>query len=622
MLQQMRKLSKSWVSTVLMGGLALSFALWGIGDIFRGRTSTAVASVGSTEIDQSEFSRDYRNTIRMLSQRQRTDISQEEARKLGLPQNTLDRMMDDAALSNLSSSLGLTVSDEDVTREIQSVPAFQGITGTFDHQTFVQRVSELGYTEDGFIAVMRRDLARAQLRTAVEDGLSAPVGYIGAVLTYINEARSAQYVVVTPAMLRPIAPPDDTTLAAYISAHAAKFSTPEYRAVTYAAIGPEDVADKITVSDKQLHDQYDQNKSKYVVAETRDADQISFPTEAEATAARAKIDSGMTFEALAASRKLTARTTDMGSVTRDTLTDKAEADALFALPQGGVSQPVKGPFGSVLLRVRKITPAVNKSFDDVRAELEKQVKDELAGSMIVDIANKFTDAEGGGDDTAQAGQSSGMHVVKIPAMDANGVTPEGTKADIPAAPEFLKAVASADVGVDADPVQTPDNHLFAVKVTGVTPPKLKSLDIVRDAALAAWISDARAKALAAKANEIAAEANRTKTLPGAQESGRLSRDTKNDTFSPKLVELLFSKPAGVAVTGPLGKGEGYVVARTVGISHTKVQPNDPALRAVGQAVSRQIGTDMSQSMAAAEKARQGSQVDRKLLDQAIGNESS
>jgi peptidyl-prolyl cis-trans isomerase D len=215
-----------------------------------------------------------------------------------------------------------------------------------------------------------------------------------------------------------------------------------------------------------------------------------------------------------------------------------------------------------------------------------------------------------------------MRVVKIPAVDSHGFTPDGTKADIPTQPEFLKAVASADVGIDGDPVQTQDGHLFAIKVTGITPPKLKSMDMIHDSALAAWMKDAQAKALARKANEIAAQANRDGKLPGAQPGGRLARDTKSDVFSPQLIALIFSKPSGVAVAGPLGKGGNYLVARITGVAHAKVQPNDPSLRGIGRVISQQIGSDMSGSLAAAENTRQGAQVNQKMLDQAVGNEGA
>jgi len=622
MLQQMRKFSKSWFSTALLGALALSFVIWGIGDIFRGAPNTTVASIGGTRIDQTYFSREYRNTVRSLGQRFGKDITPDEARRLGLPRNTLDRLMDEAALNNYANSFGLMVSPEQVDREIQSISAFNGVLGTFDYQTFLSRLQQLGYSEQEFRMRMQLDMTRSQLRVATEDGLSAPTGYVAALMNYINEARVAEYIIVTPETVGAIAPPDDKTLMAYIAAHEKRFSTPEYRTLTYAVIGPEDVMSKITVTDKQLHDAYDQHKAEYVVPEKRDADQINFPTEAEATAARARLSAGTTFDALAAERKLSAKAIDMGTVSKDQL-DKAQADALFALPENGISAPVKSSFGWSVMRVRKISPAINKSFDDAKADLEKQLKTELAASNLVDITNTFTDKEGSGDDVGQAARASGMRVVNVSAVDANGMTPEGTKAEVPAGADFMKSVFTAEIGLDGDVFQAPDGHWYALKVSGSTPPKLKSLDIIRADAIAAWTKDTRAKTLAAKAKALAEQANREGRLSGAvQTSGRLARDTKNDTFSAELIAAIFAKPAGVAVSGPLGKGEGYVVARTTGISHGKFTQNDQNFRAIGRALSQQVAGDITESLAAAEKARQKSSIDQKLLDQAAGQESS
>ncbi|HEX2589974.1 MAG TPA: SurA N-terminal domain-containing protein [Rhizomicrobium sp.] len=620
----MRKLSKSWVSTVLMGGLALSFALWGIGDIFRGSVSTDVGAVGGTKIEQTQFQREYRNTMRVLGQRMGKDVTTDEARKLDLPRKTLDRMLDEQAVANFTDGLGLKVGDDTVTREIQSMPAFQGVTGTFDHDVFIQRIGQIGFGEKEFIEIMRRDLARAQVKTAIENGMTAPPGYVAALMAYINEARVAQYVVVTPASAGAIAPPSDKVLTDYIAAHPGSFSTPEYRSVTLAAIGPEDVAAKVTVTDKQLHDAYDTNKSKYVVPETRETDQVSFPNEADARAARAKIDGGMSFDALAASRKLSAKAISMGAVSRESLTDTAQGDAIFSLTENGVSQPVKGPFGWVLYRVRKINAPINKTFDDVKAELDKQVRDEVAQSSLVDVINKFTDAEGGGEDTAQAGKSVGMRIDQMAEVDAQGLAPDGSKTVLAGNPVLLKAVFAADVGVDGDPMQVAnDQHWYAIKVGGVTAPKLKSLSVVRDRALAAWTRDMQIKALQKQANALAAQANKDGHLTGAvQTSGRLERGAKSGVLSEKIIQTLFTKPVGVAVVGPIAIGEGFVVARTIAVSHPKTLPSANDFKQIGRALSQQIASDFTDALGTAEKNRQGSSVNQKQLDQAVGAENT
>ena len=69
MIQWMHGLSKSFLATLLMGVLALSFVVWGVGDIFTGATRTAVATVGGVSIESVDFQRTYRNFIRQQSER-------------------------------------------------------------------------------------------------------------------------------------------------------------------------------------------------------------------------------------------------------------------------------------------------------------------------------------------------------------------------------------------------------------------------------------------------------------------------------------------------------------------------------------------------------------------------
>ena len=78
-----------------------------------------------------------------------------------------------------------------------------------------------------------------------------------------------------------------------------------------------------------------------------------------------------------------------------------------------------------------------------------------------------------------------MHFAKIAAVDAQGLAPDGTKTVAATVdPEFLAQIFKAEVGDEGDPFPTADGHYYALKVDGVTPPKLKALDAVRAEALA------------------------------------------------------------------------------------------------------------------------------------------
>lgn len=630
MIQWMHALSKSWVATLLMGGLTLSFVVWGIADVFTGMGSDAVATVGSTDVSSGDFQRSYRNFVRNQGQRMGVEITPDMAQKMGLGQVALQQMVSRAALDNEASRLGLTTPDAEVAQNVRGMAPFRGPLGSFDRPTFLQAIGNAGYSEDQFIAEIRRDTTREQLTQAVEGNFLIPPTYAQALFEYINERRAADYVIVSPDAAGAIAPPSDAVLAAYVKANADRFSTPEYRDADYASLTMDDVMPSITVTDAEIKQAYDNAKATYQVPEKRDVQQIEFKTEAEAKDARAKIQAGTSFEALAASLKKTDKDISLGTLAQADLPDAERAKAVFALPLNEVSQPVRTGFGGwALIRVTKITPGVNRSLDDVKDELRKTVAQQLAANKLVDAVNAFTDARSSGDDLAAAAKKAGMKVAHVKAVDPSGLTPDGQKAEVPADPEFLPALFKAEVGEDSDPFATKAGNYFAVKVNGVTPPKLKSLDLVRADALNSWTQEQKNKAVAEKAAALTAQAEKEKSLDGVakalkvsvQHSPALNRQTSDTMFSAPLIAKLFDAKPGEIVSGPQGLSGNYIIAKVTGISHPRLNPRDPNFTGGMAQLASGVAGDMSIAMANAARARQGVKVNRKLVDSVVGGGS-
>ncbi|HVP83169.1 MAG TPA: SurA N-terminal domain-containing protein [Rhizomicrobium sp.] len=611
MLQKMRGFAKSWVSSILLGGLALAFAFWGIGDIFQGRTSTDVATVGGRAITQESFQTEYRNEMRRRSM-MGVEFTPEMARAMNLGKQVLDRSLFRAALDNIAEKLKLTISDALVAAQIKNMPDFKGPLGTFDKQTFLRVANDNGFTEQGFINQMRADTARDQLVRAVSDRFPIPNGYVGAIYAYQTEVRGADYFEVPASAAGSVAPPTDAQLEAYAKAHSATFSTPEYREVTYAVITPDDVMSKIPpVTDAQVKQQYEAQKDIYNVPEKRDIEQITFPTEADAKAARAKIDAGTSFAEIGKERGLKPNELSLGTQTQSVL-DEARGQAAFAVAENAVTQPVKGPFGWVLLRVTKITPAIHKSLDDVKADIADAVKKQLAGGKLVDIANAYQEAVDGGDTLADAAKKAGMRLVHLASVDSKGLTADGSKADLPNDPDFLPQVFQAEVGEEGEPFQTKVTNYYAIKVDGVTPPKLKPLDQVRAEATAEWTEQQRQKQLEAKAKSLADLASKSGIAAAAKSIGAtaekspgLQRSQPIDLFSPATLKAIFSKPAGVGVYGPAAKGDGYVVAVTNSVLHLPAPLANPQFQQSVAQAGQQVGADLYLSLAAAAEKKQG-----------------
>jgi peptidyl-prolyl cis-trans isomerase D len=625
----MHALSKSWMATLLMGGLTLSFVVWGIADVFTGVSSADVASVGSTGISQQEYQRLYQNFVRNQGQQMGMEITPDMAQKMGLPQVALQQLISRTALDNEAERLGLTTPDSELAQNVRAMSAFRGPLGQFDRPTFLQALANAKYTEDQFLAEVRQDMTRDQLGTAVESNFLVPPTYAQALFQYLNEKRAADYVILSPDLVGAVAPPSDAVLAAYVKAHPERYSTPEYRDADYATIMPSDVMGSISVTDAQIQQEYDAHKATYVIPEKRDIQQIEFKTEKEAQDARAQIDKGMSFDELASRRGLKPDQISLGTLTQAELPDPDRAKAIFALPENQVSQPLKGAFGGyVLARVSKITPGSNKTLADVKDDIKKTLTNELAANKLVDAVNAYTDARSSGSELKEAATKAGMKVAHVVAVDANGLKPDGTKADVPADPEFLPALFKTEMGEDSDPFPTKAGNYFVVHVNGITPPKLKPLDQVRAQAIVDWTNERRAKLLAAKALALTNQAEKDKSLDNVakdmklpvQHSPALSRQTNDTMFSAAFIERLFQAAPGAVVSGAQGTSGNYILAKVTGISHPRLNPRDAGFQGGTARLSQAVAGDFSIAMANAARERQGVKVNQKMVASLTGNQ--
>jgi len=627
MLQELRKLSKSWVSSIFLGALALSFGVWGIADIFRGGSDTSIATVGGEAIPYELFQRDYRNFLTSASNRAGHPITADEARSKGLDRQALETEISRTAVDQIISRYGLTATDAQISSAIRRIQAFKGPLGSFDHTTFLDVIGRSNYTEDSFIAVERHDLARSQLLTAINGGPEVPTGYALLFFNYINGRRAVDYMVVPPDAIGAVPAPNDVELETYIKAHNSQFSTPEYRDVSYAVAGPDDVMNRVKVTEDQLKQQYELRKDQYQIPEKRDVEQMTFKDEASAKAARAKIDAGTNFADLATMRGLTPSDISLGTVVQDDL-GKDRGPPTFALPANGVTQPVKFTFGWVLLHVSKVTPGVNQSFDSVKEALRKEIVNQLASAKLTDVSNAFDDASAGGANLADAAARAGMHFVHIAAVDKNGLGSDGSKTNLPTVADFRAQLLKSDVGEEGDPFPASDGNIYVIKVNGITPPKLKSLASVRTEATAAWTAEQQHKRLADKAQALVAQASADGSLvkiasllhTSTQSSGSLSRSSTSGILSDTMVQKIFQAPPGGVVAAPAAQGGGYVVARVSGISYPSDSTKNPYFQGFVQSLSQQIGwgNDLVEAFANAARDEAGVKINQNQVNQITG----
>ncbi|MGL4264053.1 MAG: peptidylprolyl isomerase, partial [Afipia sp.] len=500
------KASSNWlgktVMSVMFGVLIISFGVWGIADIFKGFGQSSLAKIGKTEITTEQFRNLFTDKLQQIGRRFGRPLTTEQARQFGLDRQVLQEVISDAALDETARRMGLGQSDADIVRAISSDPTFKGLDGKFDHERFVQTIRQAGYTEQRFIAEQRRVAMRRQLTGTVVAGIEPPKTQVEALVRFQNEQRSANYIKLTAAQAGTIAPPSPEALATYFDERKQLFRAPEYRKIAVLTLTPDELAKTITVSDEDAKKVFEQRRERYATPEKRQVFQIPFPNADEAKAARERIAAGTSFEDIAKERKLTTADTDLGNVAKASIGDSAIADAAFALAPDTVSQPVKGTLITALLKVTKVEPGTNPTYESVAPTIKREIALERARAQMQDLHNKIEDERGGGSNIAEAAQKLGLKATTIEAIDRSGRGPDGKPvAGLPQGVDIVAPAFASNIGVENEPVQYNGGELW-FDVLGVTPSRDRTLDEVKDQVETRWRDEQISTRLRAKATEI------------------------------------------------------------------------------------------------------------------------
>src|SRR6202045_1191926 len=380
MLRGMRKASSNWLGKIIMatvmGVLIISFGVWGIADIFRGFGQSTLATVGHTEISITDFRQLYTEKLQQIGRQFGRPLTADQARALGLDRQLLQQTIAEAALDEEARRLGLGQSDAETMRMIFSDPNFKGVNGAFDPARFQSTIRQFGYSEQRYVADQRRAPLRRQIAGTISAGLEPPKVLIEALSRFQNEQRSIEYVKLEAAQAGAIDPPAPETLAGYFDDHKTQFRAPEYRKISFVAITPEDIGKWSEVSDEDARKLFEQRRDKLGTPEQRQVSQIVFPNAEEALAARNRIASGTSFDDLAKERGLNPSDVDLGLVAKSAIIDPEVANAAFSLSSGEESHPVQGKFGVALVKIGKIEPGVEPSYESAAAGLKKEIATE------------------------------------------------------------------------------------------------------------------------------------------------------------------------------------------------------------------------------------------------------
>lgn len=637
MLNAIRTASSKWlgrlVLTVIMGVLIVSFAIWGIGDIFRGGVNRTLATVGSEKISADDFRNAFNLELRRLQQRARRPVTTDQARAFGLDKNLLNQMIDESALRQKAESLGLAVDQATILKSITEAAEFK-TGGLFDRNKLGDYLQQAGLSEQGFIKKQGELLLRIQLYQGLAGGMAGSTALGQAVHQYRDEERNVDVVMIPADKVAAPVAPDETALKAFYVDRKAQFRTVETRKVTMIRLSPEDFAKDLTVTEADFKAYYEKQiaAGRFGSPEKRQAQRVLFDTEADAKAAAEKLAGGMTFEALLAEKKLAEKDVDLGLKSAAEIADPAVRAAVFATEAGKISAPIKDPFGYVLIRVSKVEPAVRTPFEGIRAQIETETRadklqhDPTISKKMADTFRAIEDQRIAGKSLAEAAKAGNISVISIPELDRQGQNGNGKKVEVPGGTDAVNSIFASDIGLDNEPLQQKDGGYVWFEVNGVDPARDKTFEEVQAEVKERFVADQKDKALAEFATGLVKKVESgTALVLVASELGLpvqrvagIKRNSRDTTLGATGVERAFSGPVGkpVSAAGPDGASRLLIVP-----VETSLLPYDPAADEKS-GLLRQIAGNMSEDVlmqyTAAIRKELGVSINQAVLNQALG----
>ncbi len=580
MLEIMRKHAGSWIIKIVLGAIAVAFALsFGVYS-YSGSPHEVALKVNGEPITLSQV----RKELARMTDEARAQMGEQFdklAPLLNLRQRAMDRLVDRALLFQAAQRLGIAVSEAEIRRRVSSMAAFQR-DGKFDLATYQRVLARNRLTPEDFEVSQRDGLIMEKLSVLIAGAAQiAPLE-----LEYELEQRLSEvkgiYKLFNPDDYLKKQEVSQAELETFYNQHKRQYLVPEQLVLTYLQFPAAGYRDKVEVLPDDVRDFYDMNGTRYSKPERVHARHILFtlpekPTKAQEEAARKLAEKtlelakqkGQDFAALAKqhSQGPTAKNGgDLGWFSRGQMVKPFE-DLAFKLKPGGMGI-VQTRFGWHVIKVEDHQQAQIIPLEKVELEIKNKLTERKAKDLAAAKAEQIFDQVAKGADIKALAKEKKLSIYTTDPMQKGKPIP-----GLPGLKDLPRAVEGLAAGQVIPVMQYEDGSVVAV-LDKIIPESVKPLKEVEEEVRlsvkeekAEREAEAEAAKLLARLKAAKDPGQDLKGQKGAKETGWLKpgEDVPGMEHSARLADALFLRPEGARVLiKPVPAGDVFAAAVLTG----------------------------------------------------------
>ena len=565
--------TSKFVMAILFVMITISFVLFGMGDIFNlSGKGNGVASVGKTEISYPDFQERYK---RYLKQYNIETMPVEQQRALGLGNRVVSDMLGELIIENEVKKLGLQVSDTSLASSIRNNPMFKDDkTGAFNRIQYENLLRSNGLSESSYAKILGKDIINRQLVGSLNNLFGNTPALSKRLQQIRGEKRDVDFIALTKNDVGDIAPVSEDDLKNYFEENKTLYTLPATRHIDFVILKPNNYMDDIAVSSVDMQAYYDANRLQFGTPEKRSFNQYLFDSKEMAQSAYDTLVAGDTLEGIEA--------TQQPHMSQESLGDTPLAKAVFKGGEGSITQPIESDFGWIVAQITKVTPPDVKPLSEVKTQIKESITKDMALDSLYSDVDKIDGSFTSGASLAEV--AKGMN---LPLYTFKGLTADGKKLDggdvsdftgdnafLALEPKFLQSINQLMVGETGIAVELPNNIFFVASLVDTTEPRTPQLAEVKSRVMADLENTRKANALDEKVKTVVAQLETGAPLANfgtvATETG-LTRGSQpqNRALNYLTIKPIFATDMGKIVTVPT---EGS----TLVIKITAITPAAPA----------------------------------------------
>ncbi|MEJ6008984.1 peptidylprolyl isomerase [Novosphingobium aquae] len=632
MLEFFRKFMKSKVGLTItlgfVGLMALAFVLAdGVSSLGGASASGKVATVGSRSIDAQLLSSNALNTVEQTRKQNPTATIKQFIEADGLNQ-LLDQLIDVAAIAVWGDDHGMVAGKRLVDSELLKIPSFRGTDGNFSEANFRAALAQAGMNEALFREQVADDLIAKQVQIPAAFGARVPLDPMLRYAGLLSETREGAIALIPSAAFAPAGEPSAQELATYYAANRNTYMRPERRVVRYAMFDDSVIKSVPAPTEAQIAERYKADAENYTATEARKLTQVIAPTEAAARVILADLGKGMTLDASARSKGLSAAAIpSIDKADYQLQSSLATADAVFAAKPGTVVGPLKGSLGWFVVRVEGDAGKAGKTLDQARGEIVAALNEEGKRHALAEFSAKIEDGFDNGGSLTDIAKDLGLTLKQSPPLLSNGAV-YGSEAKAPA--EIARVLQAAFFMEGENQPQLaevdPGKSFIVFDVTSIQPAAPAPIEEIRAQVVADLMLQKGSAAAKAAAEQVMAAAKKGTDMQAALAAlGKPLPPVDRVTMPraqlaqmggqiPQPIALLFSMARGSVKLMPAPRNRGFYVVSVKTITPGKIDPKDPELARARRDFGSISGREYAQQLRSAIKAEIGVKKNTLVLD--------